>query len=682
MLPKEPAGGAPARPHRRVKASATFPPVPNLVGIFDPSISEDARSRILNRMMVAVDYPEFEFVRCRHFAADLAVGNVLPNMERNTAQPAVDSARGLSVMIDGEILNGPELKDELRLAGVPEAPDDDAELALSCWRAFGPNFYEELNGCFNLVCHDRAEARTTVITDRIGSRLLMSAHDGKRFVFSNELKGVVAGRAVPTRPGGQGFFDLYRSGGHHGRDTWLEGITLIPPGTVVQLDAQGVRSRRYARLHFNEGRRVLSETDHAEAFAAVLRRATERCMKDIERFPIAITLSGGLDSRAVALSVDRRHRPLTAITYGDEESADVRYARMLADVLGLDHLYIEPEAERLTAENARVYETLTRERFAGFFSGQIDRIVWRTEGLTTFDSLCSVIWHPIYKPLMRFMLNGAGGDAMTGSHLTPDLLVARSRADVIHSLRRRFYVLDAPLVQQVLAPGFYARHAPESDASFARDVDEIQADAPLAIANIWDMENRQRRGSFTSFSVERYFCTCRSPFLDHELVDLLCQVPGAWRFQQRLYKRMLVDHYPEAAHVPWAYTRGRITKWPAYEFAREVVNFARSRVQAWAFRDHAPRWEFKDHLTMLRKEAPLHAYLRAFTRRDDFPSHLLDAKGVRAFQEDFAREGGRARNVLFSHLLGHAKALELFLSPERIRVPPVANPSFFGVPTH
>lgn len=656
--------------------------MPNLVGIYDPSISAEERSNILDRMMTAVDYPAFEFVRRRLSTIDLAVGNILPNMERNSSQPATDAGRGLSLMLDGEILNGTELQEKLRIAGTPAPPDDDAELALACWIAFGSDFYEQLNGCFNLVCHERAPAKTTLITDRIGSRLLMSAHDGPRFVFSNELKGIVAGRPGPTRPGGQGFFDMYRSGGHHGLDTWLSGIKLIPPGTVLQLDNGGKRARRYAKLHFNEGRPVMSETDHAEAFASVLRRATERCMKDVDRFPIALTLSGGLDSRAVALSIDRRHRPLKAITYGAEASPDVRYARMLADVLGLDHIYIEAEGPRLIAENSRVYESLTGDRVGGFFGGQIDRIVWRSEGLTTFDTLSSVIWHPIYKPAMRFMLNGAAGDAMTGSHLTPDLLVARTRADVLHSLRKRFYFPDNTLVKQVLNPRFYARHAPESDASFARDLDDIEAEAPLAIANIWDMEQRQRRGAFTSFAIERYFCTCRSPFLDHELVDLLCKVPGAWRFQQRLYKRMLVDHYPEARHVPWAYTQGRITKSPAYEFSREVVNFARSRVQGWLSKDIAPRWQFRDHVAMLRDEAALHDYLRAFTRRDDFPSDVLDAKGVRSLQEDFAREGGAERKVVFSHLLGHAKSLEMFISPETIRVPPVADPSRYGVPTN
>ena len=656
--------------------------MPNLVGLHDPSISEDERAQILTRMMAAIDYPEFSFVRRRHHAADLAVGNILPNMERNTAQPAIDEGRGLSLMLDGEILNGTELKERLRLAGVPDAPDDDADLALACWRVFGSDFYEELNGCFNLVCHERDEARTTLITDRIGSRLLLSAHDGQRFVFSNELKGVIAGRPVPSRPGGQGFFDLYRSGGHHGLDTWIEGIKLIPPGTVLQLDAKGKRSRRYARLQFNEGRAVMSETDHAEAFASVLRRATERYMKDVQRFPIALTLSGGLDSRAVALSVDRRHRPLTAITYGAEGSPDVRYARMLAEVLGLDHIYVEAEGERLIEENARVYEQLTGTRIGGFFTGQIDRIVWRSEGLTTFDTLASTIWHPIYKPTMRFMLNGAAGDAMTGSHLTPDLLIARSRADVLHSLRKRFYFPDNTLVKQVLAPEFYARYAPDSDASFARDVDEIEAEAPLAIANIWDMEQRQRRGAFTSFCIERYFCTCRSPFLDHELVDLLCKVPGAWRFQQRLYKRMLVDHYPEARHVPWAYTQGRITKSPAFEFGREVVNFARSRIQGWLSSKHAPRWQFRDHITMLQGESPLHDYLRDFTRRDDFPGDVLDPQGIRDLLDDFTRHGGSDRKVVLSHLLGHAKALELFISPETVAVPPVADPSRYGVPTH
>jgi asparagine synthetase B (glutamine-hydrolysing) len=660
--------------------------VPNLVGLHDPTASRPDLEAALARMLEAVDLPAFRFERRVAFGEGVAVGNLLPGMEDNLSQPAFDRGRGVWLMLDGELLGVQELRAALRARGVaPGDGDDDARLALQAYVTFGERFVDHLNGTWNAVIHDPGARRTVVVTDRLGSRLLFAAEDGPRFAFSTEVKGVVAGRARPSVPGGVGLFGLLRAGTHHGDLTWLEGIRLVPPGAVVELcGRRPARTRRHWKLHFREGGPELSERECADAFARTLRAATARATKLAGRHPFAITLSGGLDSRAVALTIPRHLLPMPAITYGDEDSNDVRFARQLAEAIGLEHEWIEPERARLVAEAEAVFNRLTgQEGPQGFYSAQLDRIVWRSEGLALFDGLSSMLWHPIYRRRMRFMLNGAAGDAMTGSHLTPDLLLAPRRDALIADLFRRRFFQPAELLRPVLAPAFFARHDGELREVFAADFDGIEADDPLAIANIWDMEQRQRRGAFTSFAMERYFCTCRSPFLDHELVDVLSRIPGRWRFQQRIYKRMLVEHFPEARHVPWAYTGGRITASPAYEFAREVVNFgvARARRLLPGQREAPARWAFRDPVKMMREDPALHRRLDAFTRSEHFPSHVLDAPGVRRLVEDFAREGGAHRHALFTHLLGLARAIELFVAPARIAVTPEADPARFGVPT-
>ena len=658
--------------------------MPNLVAIVDPTASPEALRGALDRMMDAVDLPAFHFQRRDAVDAGAAAGNVLPGMNANLAQPARSGRRWL--MLDGELLGVQALKDDLRRAGREVSTEDDAELAMAAFEVFGAGFFERLNGTWNMVFHDGDTGATYVVTDRLGSRLLFFAHDGPRFVCANEMKGVIAGREVPSRPGGVGLFALLSAGGHHGTRTWIEGIETVPPGTVVRIERDGRRTdRRYWRFAFNEGGPEMSEEDYAAAFARSLRGATERCMKLSERFPIAITLSGGLDSRAVALSIDKRHLPLEAITYGDPDSNDVRFARQLAETIGLQHLYIEAERPRLEQDSERVFKALTGTTGKpGFYSMQADRILWRSEALTNFDGLASMIWHPIYRRHMRFMLNGAAGDAMTGSHLTPDLMVYPDRGKVVDSFVRRFFFMPDEALRQVLNPKFYGTWAGERDRVFRSDFDHIDADEPLAVANVWDMENRQRRGAFTSFVMERYFCDCRSPFLDYELGDMLARVPGRWRFQQRIYKRMLVKHFPEAAHVPWAYTGGRITASPSFEFAREVFNFGRARAKQMMARGRGrtkQRWDFRDVVGLMRGDSAIHEMLDAFTKSELFPSEVFDAQGVRAMAEAYRREGTHQQHVMFTNLVGIGRVMQMLLAPSKIELPPTADPARFGVPT-
>lgn len=656
--------------------------MPNLVGLHDPGADDATLEAALDRMITAVDLPAFHFLHRRHLGPHLAVANVLPGVEANTAQPVRDASERYALFLDGEILNGRELLPELRAKGQSLSGEDDAELALAAFLAFGDGFTRRLVGAYNLVLIDRERRVTRLYTDRLGSRLLFFAEDQGRYVFASELKAVIAGRKVRSQLGGVGLYGLLRGGAMEGDRTWLEGIRLVPPGTVVELSARGRAQHRVSKLRFKEGGPELREADYVEGFARLLRTATQRCLKQWGQRKIAITLSGGLDSRAVALSIDPKHRPLKAITYGDESSADVRYARQLAEVLGLEHQWIEPEYERLVAESEAVMRRLRGPgEVGGFYSAQLDRILWRAEGLTLFFGLASPIWHPIYAKEMAFMLNGAAGDAMTGSHLTPNLLLSPRRDEVIADLFRRRYFQDPELVRPLLNPSYARAVEPELAQAFASDFEDIDADDPLALANVWDLEVRQRRGSFTSFTMERYFCTCRSPFLDDELVDFLCQVPGRYRFQQRVYKKLIIHEYPGAAHVPWAYTEGPITDSPAFEFAREVYNFLRAKAAAQlpgAAKKKA-RWAFRDTVQMMRQDPALHRALVRFTEAEYFPDQVFDRGGVRALADAFVADGDPRRHALFTHLVGLARAIEFFLVPGRIEVPPSADPSNFGV---
>ena len=573
--------------------------MPNLVGIIEPgaaSLKPD-----LERMMDVVDIPSFPYVRREAFAPGVAVGNVLTHIEDNLSQPV--SGPDAWLMLDGEIMGAAELRRDLEAEGVDATQVDDAGLAMAAYTVWGESFLERLNGQWNIVIH---HGDTTIIaSDRIGSRILYYAHDAGRFVFGSEMKAVVAGRKVASRAGGYGLLELLMGPYHHGDRTWVDGVQVLDPGTILRLRHGRVDARRYWRFSFNEGGPEMSEDDYAEGFAAHLRGAVRRCTRRDPAHKLAITLSGGLDSRAIALSIDPRQRPIPALTYGDEDSADVRFARQLAGVIGLDFHYVEAEKERLfEASRGVLDDTLgVFEGQRGFYGSQIDRIVYRDEVMGDPMGAASMIWHPLYSQHMNLMLQGACGDALTGSHVTWGHMLARGREEIISDLMRAQYYAPREILELVLNRRFLDAHWDQREARFRQLFDAIDADQPAAIASVWDMENRQRRGAFSTFTMERYFCVVRAPFLDYELVDHLRSIPASWRFQQRVYKRMIVQCYPEAAHVPWAYTRRPLTTSPGREFAWEVGSFlARKARGLLSPQRRDAQYAFRDTGALLRED--------------------------------------------------------------------------------
>jgi asparagine synthase (glutamine-hydrolysing) len=657
--------------------------MPNLVGVIDASQTRERLEAILGRMMDSVDIPAFGYVRRSALAEGVAVGNVLTGVEDNSSQPA--RAPGMWLMLDGEILEVEELKRDLVRRGVETTGLDDAGLALAAYRALGDGFLEALGGSWNLVLHDESKRQTVLACDRLGSRVLYFAEDGRRFTFASEVKGVVSGRPGRSVPGGSGMLQLLMSHAHFGAATWIEGIEIVEPGTVLRFGRDDTKRSRWARLRFRETGASESEDDLADALHERLKAATARAMKGSERMPLAITLSGGLDSRALLLSIEKKRLPITSITYGDPDSGDVRYARELAHVVGTRHMYIEEHRPRLEAAAADVLDRVLgplADGRRGFYGCQVDRIAWRSEGMTNFAGLSSMIWHPVYAKEMRLALNGACGDALTGSHLDPALLVTMSRAALIARMQKSVLWQSRELVEEVLDRRFLARWWDSLGPAFAATFREIASEHPMAISSVWDMENRQRRGAFSSFTIERYFCTVRAPFIDRAVVDLLADVPPMWRFQQRLYKRMIVRSFPEARQVPWAAVDGPITADPLFEIARATTLFAirqlRARLPAKGTKKRA--WDFRDVVRLLREDSELSGSIERWTRSEAFPSSVFDAAGVRRFVERFRRgEGGHPESNLFAHLCVLSR-LTGWLCGDRVpRIPPEADPSTFGV---
>jgi hypothetical protein len=315
----------------------------------------------------------------------------------------------------------------------------------------------------------------------------------------------------------------------------------------------------------------------------------------------------------------------------------------------------------------------------GFYATQIDRIAWRNEGMTYFIGATSMIFHPIYASTMRLMLTGACGDALTGSHLSPRLLLRPTREALIASVHKAYQWQSRALVETVLRPEFVRQHWDSRDEIARSWFDGIDGEHPMAIHSTWDMENRQRRGAFATFPIERYFATLRAPFLDYDLIDLMTSIPERYRFQQRLYKHMLVTQFPHARAVPWAYTEGPITSSPAYELAREAYTFARSRVKKLMASNGREHWQFRDTLAILKHDAPsLVAPIRAWIASSAFPGDVFDKGGIEALIDRVlaGEDGGRVS--LFAHLCQISRFHQWGIMDGSIKtIPPECDPSNF-----
>lgn len=628
--------------------------MPNLAGLYLLRENVADVRGVLARMAQVLDVPSVGCVSRTAVGPRAGCVNLLRETAAPLTQPAHDRANRRWLMLDGEIYNVEELRRGLRRAGSHADGLDDAQLCLALYALEGERFVSRLNGQFNLVVYHSDDDSLLIANDRYGYRPLFVAESGGRFFFAVEMKAIIAALDQTPAVDGIGLLQIMRDGIAVGERTWLEPIRVLDPATLLRVTKDGrVQRRRYFQYRHREGGTTMSLPAFVEGFGIHLHRATERIMKGPGR--IGISLSGGLDSRSVVLSIHPSHLPIPAYTFGYPESRDVVYAKQLAALLHLEHTHLTFDP--------------------GYLGRVMAPVVWRNEALFPFAASTSIYFHDHIGARMDTILNGHCGDAVSGSHLRPYMLWQRSRAKLIARLYAGRQLVADESLRRVFNPDFYRRHSAELFDAFRATFTAIDSDEIANVADAWDMENRQRRGTFHSPSVDRYRFEQRTPFLDNDLVDHLLTAPPRWRFEQQAYKKMIVYAFPQAHHVPWAYTGRPVSPSPAFELARAGWNFGRNRVGGLVAKLRADGrlvgQAFRDLATEIRDDQVVIRSIVDFTDAPWFPADVFDARGITQIV-DTHRQRQQDQTHLLNCLATFAAACRMFLY-ERLGTNPLAT---------
>jgi asparagine synthetase B (glutamine-hydrolysing) len=618
--------------------------VAGLAGIFDGRSEADTLRRDVDRMRRTLLTPrmstDVSFATVRGFACQA------PATAKAVAH---DDDTGTCLVFDGELYDRGRLVADL---GEEDAATvrGDADLCLRLLLAQGEEFVERLNGQFNLVIYHAADERLSIATDRFGYRPLFVAERGSRFLFATAMKAILV--ALETAPAidGIGLLQSMQNGWPLGTRTWFEGIHVAEPGCWLHITPAGVSRSRYFRLRFESGGEASSMQEYAEGLADVLRRSVKRRMGDNER--VAIPLSGGLDSRALLLATSRERPPALTYTFGRADSFDVTYARRLADVAGVRHQHFPYAA------------TYLGDILAG--------TVWFTEGLNPFAqvSLGSLHSHDRIGTEADVLLYGHCGDCLTGAHLPPSIFARWSRARLIERVARQYNQMPEAAVRRVFNQAFYRRYASDLFGAVRDTFAGIEGATAADVLDVWDMENRQRRGTFGSTAVDRHRFEVRAPFIDNDVVDHVRKARLSWRLLQNAYKRMHRTVFRDAAEIPWAYTGRRLSRSLAEDFLQHGLNYVARRLP----RAQPDPRELRDLAAETRSDARLAQAVKDFVVHPGFPAEIFDRKGI---EETVAEHWGGQRDLthLVVMLATFATAWRLFLFESPTAIPAEIAPA-------
>jgi asparagine synthase (glutamine-hydrolysing) len=244
----------------------------------------------------------------------------------------------LAAVADARLDNRDEL---CRRLGVPSSGGvTDVELIARAYQEWGVGCPDELLGAFAFAVFDRANERLFCARDHMGVKPLYWWHDDGLVVFGSEIKAILAHRSVPNE-----LFEprlgTYLAGTYHDIEwTFFEGVARLPAGNRLVVDENGARTSSYWDLDSHRELQLGSDQAYADRFRELFIDAVERRTRDVN--PVGSTLSGGLDSSAVACTADHLNetgKPIHTFSQVFDEVSECDEREYIETVL--DHGHFE-----------------------------------------------------------------------------------------------------------------------------------------------------------------------------------------------------------------------------------------------------------------------------------------------------------------------------------------------------
>lgn len=308
---------------------------------------------------------------------------------------------GNYLVFNGEIYNYLELREELKELGHVFYTETDTEVVLAAYQVWGSECSNRFNGMWAFAIYNSNNRQLFISRDRFGIKPLYYYMDKQTFVFSSEIKGILAFGIFPvvnrTSLDNYLVYDLHDAT----EDTFFKGIKILKPSYSIIIDI----GRNYFQTRENKyyTPNQLKSSSGEELYQSVrstFEDSIKLCLRsDVE---IGSCLSGGLDSSSIVSVAAKLHysnnpsKPFQTYTttHANSDIDETKYSKLVNEV------------------------TNTQGNYAAFedvhFLKTIRHIVYhQEEPFSSFSIYASwKVMESASKDEIKVLLDGQGGDAV------------------------------------------------------------------------------------------------------------------------------------------------------------------------------------------------------------------------------------------------------------------------------
>jgi len=324
-------------------------------------------------------------------------------------QPLANEDGSVECFLNGEIYNYKDLRAKLERLGHVFKTTSDTEVIPHLYEEYGTDMFAMLNGMFAICVIDHRQRQLILARDQIGVKQIYYAASNDCVVFASEVKAVLASGLITPEVDRSAILSYLALFYVPEPGTLLRGVYKLPPGSFLRL-AEGAPPepvKYYNPPASTEPKEQDPELALVEIRDLLLDAVRLQLQADV---PVGISLSGGLDSSALAYFASLANGPPpTAFTVdwpGTPES-EVGGAQDLCQHLGLPHRILRP---KLTD-----------------FVQELPLLAWMSDEPIADPAMYSqFVIARTAREHVKVLLTGAGGDELFGGYSSYQLSTKRT----------------------------------------------------------------------------------------------------------------------------------------------------------------------------------------------------------------------------------------------------------------
>ena len=438
---------------------------------------------------------------------------------------AFEETEQLIIVAEGYLLNKAELFEKY------DASTTGALISKMLQRS-GESFLSEFRGCFSGAVYVKSEDKWIVYTNQVGDNPVFYLNTSGKFAAAsqvNYLLGFCKEQGIDLTFNESCAYQMLTYGYIATDETYANEIKRLHGGDYLVFQNGKLEVKTYHRFEKHTERfEGQTEAQIIDEIDRVFRNAVDlEWRKDDEYgYRYLADLSGGLDSRMnlwVAHEMQNRH--MTVLTYRKEGYLDEIIARAIADHWKDEFLF-------KTLDDAS-------------FMYDLDDNTNLLSGLSLYSGI-------------------TGGKRFLESLDLNDYGIEHTGMVGDIALGSFYHNIDE--VGQKKPTGMYSEKLKDRLFEHTKDISQNYDDY-----DVYLMYARGFRGACNSHLIRRNYTEVGSPFLNVEFMQLCYDIPVALRINHNIYKKWIIQKYPQAAQFKWEKTGGRITEQHSRTVLRKLV---------------------------------------------------------------------------------------------------------------